>query len=82
MWSEDTERAVFCIGINHAPRHGGGSSKFWVVADSLTEKRTDTALIRVVVYSSGGHDDAAAATASQFADTVYPLLRERLYPQL
>ncbi len=49
--------------------------KFWLVADALRDRRTDSSLVRVVVWSSPGRDQAAAATAVSFSRSVYPLLR-------
>jgi EpsI family protein len=54
------------------------AAKFWLVADALRDKRTDTALVRVVAQSGDGGDQAAIAAASGFAQSLYPLLRENL----
>lgn len=54
------------------------ASKFWLIADGLRDNRTDTALVRIVVWSSLGGGNAATATAAGFAKKVYPLLREEL----
>jgi EpsI family protein len=53
---------------------GEWAAKLWLVADALRDKRTDTALVRVVVWSARAPDDAATATAVRFANGVYPLL--------
>jgi EpsI family protein len=61
---------------------GEWASKFWVVASALKDRRTDTALVRLVVEGAPG-DSAAnvqreADTAADFARVVYPLLRAEL----
>jgi len=57
-------------------------SKFWVVAGALRDRRTDTALVRVVVESSpedrARQDQLATVAAADFARGVYPLLSARL----
>ena len=57
---------------------GEWSSKLWQLADGFRDKRTDTALVRVVVWRNGAHDEASIATAAGFSRTLYPLLREQL----
>ncbi len=57
---------------------GEWASKFWLVADAVRDRRTDTALARIVVEEPPGGDRAALETASDFVRSVYPLLRERL----
>ena len=57
---------------------GEWESKFWVVGDALRDQRTDTALVRVLAWSSAGQDAAATANAVQLASDVYPMLRKRL----
>lgn len=54
------------------------AAKFWVVADSLRDRRTDTALVRIVVPSTSARDDAATNAALAFAKEIYPLLKESL----
>ena len=51
------------------------ASKFWVAADALRDKRTDTALVRVIAWPTDGGDEAATAVATGFARNLYPLLR-------
>lgn len=53
-------------------------AKLWLIADAFRDHRTDTALVRVVVWSTQGHDDAATSAAAGFARILYPILRERL----
>lgn len=54
------------------------AAKLWLMADSLRDRRTDTALVRVVVQAGAGGEDAATAAAAGFARSIYPLLLERL----
>ena len=57
---------------------GEWQAKLWLIADALKDRRTDTALVRVVVQSGSGGDQAATAAATGFAQSLYPLLRENL----
>jgi EpsI family protein len=57
---------------------GEWAAKFWLVADALRDRRTDTALVRVVAQSGDGGDRAATAAATGFARSLYPLLQESL----
>jgi EpsI family protein len=57
---------------------GEWAAKFWLVPDALRDKRTDTALVRVIAWSAGGRDQAATAVATGFARELYPRLREFL----
>jgi len=57
---------------------GEWASKFWLVADAVRDRRTDTALARIIVEEPPGGDRAALESASDFARSVYPLLRRRL----
>jgi EpsI family protein len=50
------------------------TAKFWVIADRLKEQRTDTSLVRVVVWNTGRSDDAATAAALDLASRTYPVL--------
>jgi len=78
--SSRTERAVVLYWYQTARRTTAGewASKFWLVADALGRRRTDTALVRIVVEDAPGGDERATRTAVDFARAVYPLLRERL----
>ena len=53
-------------------------AKFWTVADSIRDHRTDTALARVVVYEINRSDAATTRAAIQFAERAYPALRQAL----
>jgi EpsI family protein len=57
---------------------GEWAAKFWLAADALRDKRTDTALVRVTAWPAGGGDEAATAVAIGFARDLYPVLREYL----
>lgn len=61
---------------------GEWASKFWVVAGALRDRRTDTALVRLVVNSSpedrARQDQLATLAAADFAQGAYPLLQARL----
>jgi EpsI family protein len=56
-------------------------AKFWVVADALRDHRTDTSLVRVVIYAGNRSVDATTSAALRFARGVYPALREN-FPSL
>jgi EpsI family protein len=75
-----SERAVVLYWYQTSRRAIAGewASKLWLVADALRDRRTDTALVRIVVESAPGQDDRATLTAANFARSVYPLLREQL----
>lgn len=57
---------------------GEWASKVWLVADALRDRRTDTAFVRIVVESAPGGDERATRKATDFARSVYPMLREQL----
>jgi EpsI family protein len=61
---------------------GEWASKFWVVAGALRERRTDMALVRLVVESNSENrareDHLATVAAADFAGGAYPILRARL----
>ena len=50
------------------------AAKFWVIVDRLKEQRTDTSLVRVVVWNTGRGDAAATTAALGFAQRAYPVL--------
>ena len=74
------QRAVVLYWYQNSRRviAGEWAAKFFVVADSLRNKRTDTALVRVVTWSTNETDEAATLTAVGFARGLYPALREYL----
>jgi EpsI family protein len=57
---------------------GEWAAKLWLVAEALRDKRTDTALVRVIVWSTPRHDEEATSVATGFARGLYPLLRDHL----
>lgn len=61
---------------------GEWASKLWVVAGALRERRTDMALVRLVVESNSEDraraDQLATVAAADFASGAYPILRARL----
>lgn len=75
-----TQRAVILYWYQ-TPRRviaGEWAAKFWLAADALRDKRTDTALVRVTAWPAEGGDQAATDVAVGFARNVYPKLREYL----
>jgi EpsI family protein len=50
------------------------AAKWWVIADRLEEQRTDTSLVRVVVWNSGRSDESTTAAALTLARQTYPVL--------
>jgi EpsI family protein len=62
----------------HRVTAGEWAAKFWSVVGALRDRRTDTALVRVVTSSGDGGDRAATAAATGFAQGLYPLLRDTL----
>ena len=77
---KDTQSAVVLYWYQ-TPRRviaGEWATKFWLMADALRDKRTDTALVRVTTWPSRGGDQAATALAMEFARSLYPKLREYL----
>ncbi|HEY9142102.1 MAG TPA: EpsI family protein [Bryobacteraceae bacterium] len=57
---------------------GEWEAKSWILVDALRDRRTDVALVRIVVPSFNGQDKVATDTAAEFARTVYPVLRKEL----
>jgi EpsI family protein len=54
------------------------AAKFWLIPDAIRDRRTDTALVRIVVWAPDRYSDRATATAVEFGRDLYPLLRDRL----
>jgi EpsI family protein len=78
---KDNERAVVLYWYQ-TPRRviaGEWAAKFWLIADAIRTRRTDTSLVRVISWV-GGDSDVPAVTeaASQFSKRLYPLLQETL----
>jgi EpsI family protein len=57
---------------------GEWDAKFWLAADALRDRRTDTAIVRVALGIPPGQDAAATAAAEAFVRRIYPLLRANL----
>ena len=61
---------------------GEWSSKFWLVAGALRDRRTDTALVRIVVESppdnNRSSDERATTVAADFTRSLYPVLVREL----
>jgi EpsI family protein len=74
------DRAVVLYWYQTSRRAMAGewASKVWLVASALRDRRTDTALVRIVVDSTSQGDERATGTAANFTRLVYPLLREQL----
>lgn len=55
---------------------GEWAAKFWLMADALRDRRTDTSLVRVTTWVTKDSDVSAATTvASEFSGRIYPLLK-------
>ena len=75
-----TQRAVVLYWYQ-TPRRAIASewaAKIWLVADAWRDRRTDTALVRVIAWPAERGDQAATANAIEFARNLYPLLRRAL----
>jgi EpsI family protein len=57
---------------------GEWESKFWLIPDAFRDHRTDTALIRIVAWTQKGKEAEATASAVDFAQNSYPVLRNLL----
>jgi EpsI family protein len=53
-------------------------AKFWLVADAIRQRRSDTALVRVIVPAGEGATEAAERTAISFAQSLYPTIAASL----
>jgi EpsI family protein len=51
------------------------AAKFYLVSDSIRKHRSDTALVRVVVPVPPGRADAADKVATEFVQSMYPVVR-------
>jgi len=54
------------------------AAKFWAVVDSIRYRRSDTALVRIVVPVGPSGIDAAEQTAAGFVQAVFPALLRQL----
>jgi EpsI family protein len=59
---------------------GEWAAKLWTVANAVRDRRTDTALVRIVVVAPGGDTAAATTAAVQFGRDLYPVLLENFPP--
>jgi EpsI family protein len=50
------------------------AAKFFLVADSIRQHRSDTALVRVVVPIRPGQNAVAEKTGTDFVETIYPVI--------
>lgn len=57
---------------------GEWESKFWLIPDAIRDHRTDTALVRVVVWTGKGQEAEATKAGVEFARSSYPILRQLL----
>lgn len=75
-----TERAVilYWYQTSRGAVAGEWASKLALVAGALRHRRTDTALVRIVVESKPGSDERSTGTAANFTRSVYPVLRDLL----
>jgi EpsI family protein len=56
---------------------GEWAAKFWLMADALRDRRTDTSLVRVTTWvAKDSNVTAATKVAADFSDRLYPLLKE------
>jgi EpsI family protein len=53
-------------------------AKFWLVADAIRQRRSDTALVRVIVPVIDGATETAERTAISFTQALYPTIAARL----
>jgi len=78
--AKGTQRAVILYWYQ-TPRRviaGEWAAKFWLVADAFRDRRTDTALVRVIAWPVDGREETATAVAIGFTRNLYPVLREYL----
>jgi EpsI family protein len=54
------------------------SAKFWLVADAIRYRRSDTSVVKVQVPVRGGADEAGIKVAVQFVQAAYPALARQL----
>jgi EpsI family protein len=54
------------------------SAKFWLVADAMRYRRSDTAVVKVQVPIRGGDNQAGISAATAFVQAAYPALAKAL----
>ena len=76
------QRAVvlYWYQMRHHAIEGEWAAKFWTIASAVSEKRTDTALVRIVVMAPSQGADRATETAINLGRDLYPELL-RVLPQ-
>jgi EpsI family protein len=81
--AKGAERAVVLYWYQ-TPRRvvaGEWAAKFWLMADALRDRRTDTSLVRVTTWvAKDSSVPAATKVASDFSERLYPLLKST-FPQ-
>lgn len=81
--AKGAERAVVLYWYQ-TPRRvvaGEWAAKFWLMADALRDRRTDTSLVRVTTWvAKDSNVTAATKVATDFSERLYPLLKET-FPQ-
>lgn len=76
--AKGAERAVVVYWYQ-TPRRvvaGEWAAKFWLMADALRDRRTDTSLVRVTTWVRDSDVSAATGAARELSKQLYPLLRE------
>jgi EpsI family protein len=73
------ERAAVLFWYQRSRRvvSGEWAARLWLVADAIRDRRTDTSLVRIILWETAA-DDAAMAAATGLARSFYPVLREHL----
>lgn len=80
MVAKGRERAAVLFWYQRPRRVVAGewAAKLWLVADSIRDKRTDTSLVRIILWETSGDDAATTLAAADLARSFYPVLREHL----
>ena len=78
--AKGAERAVVLYWYQTPGRviAGEWAAKFWLAADALRDKRTDTSLVRILAWAAASDDRQADRAASGMAGKLYPVLRKTL----
>lgn len=54
------------------------TAKFWLVADAIRYRRSDTSIVKIVVPVAGENTAGAIQTATRFAQSAFPALARQL----
>jgi hypothetical protein len=54
------------------------AAKFWLVADGVRYRRSDTALVRIIVPIGPAGEDEAFRAAQEFVRSSFPLIKNQL----